>query len=133
MRTEAALSAAKARAKSAQRQLAELDRRLDVLTGSERNLAELERAVAAAEARLGPNRVPAAAIDGIGIVQSATAGSRPVGPTPAQIVGGAGALGAVLALLLALAAQRWSSRLSSPADVERRLGLPVLTSIPRES
>jgi uncharacterized protein involved in exopolysaccharide biosynthesis len=133
VRAEAAASAAKARAKSAQHQLSDLDRRLELLSGSERTLAELERAVALAEARLGPSRAPAAAIDGIGIVQSATAGSRPLGPSPAQTIALAAAAGCAQALLLALAAQFLSSRLSSPADVERRLGLPVLTTIPRES
>lgn len=133
VRTEAALAAAKARAKAAGRQLAEIDRRLELLGGADRTLAELEHAAAAAEARLGPAKAVGAAIDGIGVVQSATAGSRPIGPTPPQIVGLGGALGALLGVLWAVLAQALSSRLSSPADVERRLGLPVLTSIPRES
>lgn len=132
-RAEAALSAAQARAKSASRQMAELNRKLDALSGSERQLAELERAVAVAEARLGPAKALGAAIDGIGVVQQATPGARPLGPTPPQTMGLAAALGAVLALALATLAHLTSSRLSSPADVERRLGLPVLTTIPRES
>lgn len=133
VRAEAALSAAKARAKSALRQVTELDRRLELLSGAERNLAELERAAALADARLGPARAPGAAIDGIGIVQTASAGSHPVGLSPAATMGLATALGLLLGLVLAVLAQLFSSRLSSPADVERRLGLPVLTSIPRES
>ncbi|HLO78941.1 MAG TPA: hypothetical protein VK196_20985 [Magnetospirillum sp.] len=133
VRVEAALSAAKARAKTAQRQLAELDRRLDTLAGAERSLTELERAAAQAEARLGPVHGHGAAIDGIGIVQTATAGSHPAGPSDAQVLGLAGVLGAVLGLVAAALSQAFSSRLSSADDVERRLGLPVLTSIPRES
>lgn len=133
VRAEAALSAARARAKTAGRQLGDLDRRLELLSGAERGLAELERAAALAEARLGPANVPAAAIDGIGIVQSAKAGSRPIGPSPAQVLALAGGFGALAGLLLAALAQIFSSRLSSAADIERRLGLPVLTSIPRES
>jgi capsular polysaccharide biosynthesis protein len=45
----------------------------------------------------------------------------------------AGGIGVVLALLLAALAERFSTRIVTPADVERRLGLPVLTTIPRES
>lgn len=133
VRAEASLSAAKARAKNAQRQMAELDRRLDQLAVADRSAAGLERLAALAEARPGPARISGAAIDGIGIIQAAGAGRRPVGPTPAQTLGLAGALGTLLGLGWAALAQAFSSRLSSPADVERRLGLPVLTSIPRES
>ncbi|HTH15102.1 MAG TPA: hypothetical protein VL974_00505, partial [Magnetospirillum sp.] len=132
-RAEAALSAAQARAKAATKQMAELNRKLDTLSGSERQLADLERAVAVAEARLGPAKAIGAAIDGIGVVQQATPGSRPVGPTPPMLMGMAAAIGALLALLVAGLTHALSSRLSSPADVERRLGLPVLTTIPRES
>lgn len=133
VRAEASLSAAKARAKNAQRQMAELDRRLDQLAVADRSIAGLERLAAQAEARLGPPRSSGAAIDGIGIIQTAGAGRHPIGPTPAQTMGLAGTIGALLGLSWAALAQVFSSRLSSPADVERRLGLPVLTSIPRES
>lgn len=133
VRTETALSAAKARAKTAQRQVAELDRRLDQLAGPDRSLAGLERAAALAEARLGTTRTTGAAIDGIGIIQAANAGRAPVGPTPPQVLALSGAAGLALGLLWAALAHAFPSRLSSPADVERRLGLPVLTSIPRES
>ncbi|MBC7906319.1 MAG: hypothetical protein H7Y60_06165 [Rhodospirillaceae bacterium] len=132
-RTEAALSAAKARLKSTQRQMADLDRRLDALAGSERALVELEQAAAAADAQLTRRGGSGAAIEGIGIVSSATAGSRPVGPSPSVVMAGAGGIGVVLALLLVALAERFSTRIVTPADVERRLGLPVLTTIPRES
>ena len=133
-RTEAALSSARARLKAGQRQRAELDRRLDQLTASERQLAELEQAANAADARLAAERgTVGAAIAGIGVVESATAGSRPVGPTPLATMGIAAAAGLLLGLLMAILAQRFSSRIATPADVERRLGLPVLTTIPRES
>lgn len=127
-RAEASLSAAKARAKTAQRQLAELDRRIDQLAGPNRDAAALERLAA-----LAPARAAGTAVDGIGIVQTAAAGRTPVGPTPPQVLALSGAAGLLLGLLWAALAQAFPSRLSSPADVERRLGLPVLTSIPRES
>ncbi|MGE5478541.1 MAG: hypothetical protein ACM3Q1_17960 [Bacteroidales bacterium] len=128
VRTETALSTARARAKAARRQLADLDRRLDQLAGPDRDQARLERAAA-----LAPARASGAAIDGIGIVQAASAGRHPVGPTPPQLMALSALAGLALGLLWAALAQAFSSRLSSPADVERRLGLPVLTSIPRES
>lgn len=133
-RTEAALSAAKARLKSGQRQLAELDRRLDALAGAERALTDLEQAAASADAQLVSHRTGSgAAIEGIGIVSSAAAGSRPAGPPAWAVMVAAAGLGVVLAVLLAALAQRFSSHFVTPADVERRLGLPVLTTIPRES
>ncbi|MBC7954190.1 MAG: hypothetical protein H7Z12_20540 [Rhodospirillaceae bacterium] len=132
-RTEAALSAAKARLKSSQRQLADLDSRLAALAGSERVLVELEQATVAADSQLTRRTGSGAAIEGIGIVSSATAGSRPVGPAPWVVMAVSGGMGVVLALLLAALAQKFSTRIVTPADVERRLGLPVLTTIPRES
>lgn len=130
-RTEAAMSAAKAKAKSGQRQAADLDRRILALDGSARQLAQLEGAVTGAEARLGRGHGPA--VDGIGILQQAAAESRPLGPGPHRILALAAAAGFALALLAVLLAQRLSDRFATPADVERRLGLPVLTTIPRES
>lgn len=133
-RTEAALSSAKARLKASQRQLSDLDRRIEALSGAERTLVELEQAAAAADAQLAAGRkVSGGAIEGIGVVQSAAARSRPVGLTPRAIVAVAAAIGAGLALAVAILSQLLSSRIATPADVERRLGLPVLTTIPRES
>lgn len=132
-RTEAALSAAKARLKSNQRQLADLDRRLEALAGSERTLVELEQAAAAADAQMTRRNGSGAAIEGIGIVSSATAGSRPVGPPSWAVMAASGGIGVLLALLMAAVAEKFSTRIVTPADVERRLGLPVLTTIPRES
>ncbi|MBX9635358.1 MAG: hypothetical protein K2X44_10295, partial [Magnetospirillum sp.] len=132
-RTEAALSSAKARLKSSQRQLAELDRRLDALAGAERALTDLEQAAATADAQLVSHRTGSgAAIEGIGIVSSASAGSRPMGPPPWLVMAVAAGIGLALAVALAGLAQKFSQRLSTPADIERRLALPVLTTIPRE-
>lgn len=132
-RAEAALSTAKARVKAGQRQLAELDRRLAALGGTARKLAELEAALARAEAKAGGGEPRGPAIDGIGIVQQASAGARPVGPGRLTILAGSAVVGLLLALLAAALAQRWSQCFATPAEVERRLGLPVLTTIPRES
>ncbi|HSV28759.1 MAG TPA: hypothetical protein VLL76_04345, partial [Candidatus Omnitrophota bacterium] len=126
-RAEAGLTTARSRSKTLARQLADIDRRLETINGAER----LEAAARAAETALGDHK--GSAVDAIGVVQAAAAGSRPVGPGRAGIVAIAAAIGAVLAVALAALAQRLSSRFSTPADVERRLGLPVLTTIPRES
>jgi hypothetical protein len=56
----------------------------------------------------------------------------PPGAGAAMIWAGAAAMGVVLAVLVAVLGDRWSGRFSTPAEVERRLGLPVLTSLPRE-
>lgn len=134
VRTEAALSTARARLKAAQKQKAEQDRRLEALDKAAGTLARLEQEAAGAEARLSARRgASGAAVDSIGIVESATVGARPLGPEPRVAMALAAGLGLVLALVTAGLAQALSSRLASPADVERRLGLPVLTSIPRES
>lgn len=134
VRTEAALSSARARLKAAERQKADLDRRLAVLEQSAGLLARLEREAASADARLTARRgVSGAAIEGIGVVESATAAARPLGPAPREAMAMSAVAGLSLALLTAWLAQVSSSRLATPADVERRLGLPVLTSIPRES
>lgn len=132
-RAEAALSSAKAKAKAGQRQLAELDRRLDALGGTARRLAELEADLAKAEARSGGGTPHGPAIAGIGVVQQASAAARPLGPDRLAIMAIAALAGMVLALLAALLGQRFSSRFATPAEIERRLGLPVLTTIPRES
>lgn len=134
-RTEAALSAAKARLKTLSRQMAETDRRLQALAGGEGSLAELELAVQQAEAALAARRKGASAgvVNGIGVVERAAAGRLPTGPAPAALLGGAAAAGLLLGLLWAALAQRFSRSFDTPADVERRLGLPVLSTIPRES
>lgn len=75
----------------------------------------------------------AAAVEGIGVVQAAFAPPSPVGPGPVAIVGLALVIGLVAALIVAVLAQRFSTRFATPVEVERRLGLPVLTTIPRES
>lgn len=57
---------------------------------------------------------------------------RAVGPEPAVFALSGTLLGLLSGISLAVLANVLSSRLSTPADVERRLGLPVLTTIPRE-
>ncbi|MGE5504532.1 MAG: hypothetical protein ACM31L_08930 [Actinomycetota bacterium] len=112
VRAEADLTAARARGKALARQIADIDHRLDAL---------------AAEAASTRPQVPA-----LGMLEHAQVAARPLGPRPAALMAAAGAIGLVLALLAALAAERLSGRFATPADVERRLGLKVLSSLPRE-
>jgi hypothetical protein len=116
MRTEAALNSAKARGQALSRQLADLERRLQGSGQAEVSLLAYEREAAEADARLAANRPPASAR-----------------LSPALWMGGALVAGLALALLAALTGERFSSRFATPADVERRLGLPVLCSLPSSS
>lgn len=112
VRTEARWTAARTRADALARQIGEIDLSLAALDGLPSGRASM---------------------DGVGVLQSAAARARAVGPGPAAIMGIAALAGLVLAIVAAGLAQRLSNRFATPADIERRLGLKVLTSIPRES
>jgi len=127
LRASAALTAAKARARTLAAQKADVDRRLAALADGERELATLERNAAEAESRL-----TAARIAGIRVVETAQARNGSVGLAAWQVLAATLAAGIAAALLVVAVAQRWSATLAAAADVERRLGLPVLTTIPRE-
>jgi hypothetical protein len=123
-RTEAALTAARGRSKALARQMAELDRRHESAGGGER----LDHAAVELEARLIARRAarqPAT----VTVVEP----PRLVPPLPRWAALAAGlAAGLMLGPAAAFAADRLSSRFATPADVERRLGLPVLTVLSRE-
>lgn len=87
------------------------------LSGAKSRIRSLTRQL---EEPARPAAVPAIAIHAVGPSQTAIALSATV-------------LGLISGIGLAALAHLLSSRLSTPADVERRLGLPVLTTIPRES
>lgn len=133
-RAEAALTAARARAKAATRQIAELDRKLATLSAGEKPLRELERAAAGAEAALaGLDPKGGTGPAGIGVLDSARAAPEPVGLRPLGVLGLAVLAGLLAAILVCFAAEHLSDSFSTPAAVERRLALPVLSSLPRES
>jgi hypothetical protein len=111
-RAEAEMARASGRAQALAERIAEIDARLEALAGMGGRLA---------------------AVDGIGVVQTAFAPSRPVGPSRPAIIALSLGLGLVAALAVALLAHRFSTRFATPSEVERRLGLTVLTTIPRES
>lgn len=133
VRTEAQWATAKSRMAALARQLEDVDSRLVLLAENAREMAELERRSAEADRMLAGPRQGRSAIDGIGIVQSAAARTQAIGPGKLGIIGLSALAGLVLALIAASVAQRLSDRFTTPAEIERRLGLKVLTSIPRES
>ncbi|MBI2236658.1 MAG: hypothetical protein HYU60_06890 [Magnetospirillum sp.] len=123
-RTEAALTAARGRGKALTRQMAELDRRMESAGGGgrlDRVATDLETRLAARRAALHP--APVAVVEPPRLV--------PPPPRSAALAAGLAA-GLLLGLAAAFAADRLSTRFATPADVERRLGLPVLTVLSRE-
>jgi uncharacterized protein involved in exopolysaccharide biosynthesis len=135
-----ASSRAKAEKLHAQRELA--IGKLKALNESELRLASLQRVadVAAANYRTYSEKLEQARIDqalenqrisNVNVAQPATFVEKPVSPRKglalmlALIVGAAGALG------VALAAEHLDHSLKTPEEVEQRLDLPVLVSVPR--
>lgn len=133
VRIEAQWATAHSRSGTLARQLEDIDARLVSLAENARHMAELERRSGEAERALAGAQAGRSAIDGIGIVQSAAARTQAVGPGPLGILALAALAGLVLAVIVAALAQRLSDRFTTPAEIESRLGLKVLTSIPRES
>ncbi|CAA7612731.1 hypothetical protein [Magnetospirillum sp. UT-4] len=114
VRTETALARASARERDAKRLLAAAGPVLDP-------------AALAADAE----RQSAPSAGAVAVLQPARAAAQP-GLSQGAVMGWAAAAGTVLALAAAGLAQALSSRFATPAEVERRLGLVVLTSLPRE-
>lgn len=133
VRTEAQWASAQSRLKTLTRQLTEIDTKLVALDRNARQMAELERRSGEADRKAAGRDAGRSAVDGIGIVQSAAARTQEVGPGPLGIMGLAALAGLLLAVIVAALAQRLSDRFSTPAEIESRLGLKVLSTIPRES
>jgi len=128
LRAETAQAAARAKGRAMARQLTEIDRQLGVLAGNDKDLPGLERALAEADAR----QAGASAVTAIAVVERAEAAARAMGPSWAETLGLAAAAGLLAALLVAALGERWSTTFAEPAEVERRLGLAVLTTVSRE-
>ncbi len=130
--TEAALSSVQARVRASRDQAKALAQRLDLLAGHEKTLRELEEAVSHAEGEVSPSSV-STGLASFGVVDGLSAGSRPVGFSRLEIMGLSVGFGSLLSVLVAVLAGALSRRFSTPAEVERSLGLPVLATFPRES
>lgn len=141
---QAELTAVQGRDKGLANQLRDLDARLAGLTGQEGSSRDLEREVAALEAnyqtylqKIEETRIADDARNrkggGIGVIQQAAEPSRPDRPRPLLYLALALAGGLAAGVATALLAERFSQRFSTPVAVERRLGLPVLTSVAVDS
>ena len=143
LRREQALAAAlRAKTGTLQEQLAALQQRTHDLNENEVSIAELERQVAIAEssyrnyldhseqARIGA-ALEAGRFSNLSIVQPPSLVEKPISPKPTLIL--AAALLAALcgSLALAFGSEYMDQSQRTPEEIEARLGLPVLASIPR--
>jgi uncharacterized protein involved in exopolysaccharide biosynthesis len=141
VRTQAELSSQEAKAAALRGQIAQLDKEIQNLDLRENELQNLKRELAAnernyktylekaEEARISDdlNRQKMA---NISVIQSAAAPPKPIKPKKALNLVLGIILGAVSGLGLAFFSEYTSQGLSTPESAERRLGLPVLASIP---
>ncbi|MDH3604557.1 MAG: hypothetical protein OEU26_33535 [Candidatus Tectomicrobia bacterium] len=143
LRDEAELRALGAQSVALKAQSKDLDEQLLALTRQEKGLHTLQRQLATheqnyrtavaklEEARLAEemNRRKSA---NISVIEPAVAPIQTVGAGKEITLAAGLLLGMVVGLGVAFCAERMSQRLSTPADVERRLGLPVLTAVPQK-
>lgn len=143
LRDEAELLALAAQSVALQAQARDVDEKLLALTRQEKELNSLQRqletheqhyrtaATKLEEARLAEemNRRKSA---NISVIEPAVPPIRTVGAGRETMIAGGLLLGMGVGLGMAFCAERMSQRLSTPADVEQRLGLPVLTAVPQK-
>lgn len=143
LRDEAELLALAAQSVALQAQARDVDEKLLALTRQEKELNALQRqletheqhyrtaATKLEEARLAEemNRRKSA---NISVIEPAVPPIQTVGAGRETMIAGGLLLGMGVGLGMAFCAERMSQRLSTPADVERRLGLPVLTAVPQK-
>lgn len=139
-RTDGALTLARSRVPVLADQLAEVEAKLDALGAAERGLRELADAVDAAtaehriatandEERRTSREMERAAIGVIESVRIAPPPKRPVRPQPVVYLLIALAGGAVAGWAVALAAEAASRRFATAHAAEKRLDVPVLTTV----
>ena len=141
MQEEAAMASSLAKTKTIQEQLVAAGRDLRVFNEHELQIAQLEQEVELARAnyRTYAASVERARIDqaleaqrisNLSVVQEATYEPRSVRPRKAFVLGFGLMAGLLSGFGLALAAEWTDRRFHAPEDVERRLDLPVLGSVP---
>jgi uncharacterized protein involved in exopolysaccharide biosynthesis len=141
IKTEADLKSQRAKAAALQGQLRQLDGQIRTLDLNERKFRDLKREVTANEKyfRTYEDRVEEARISedmnlnklaNISVIQPAAVPIKPVRPKKALNMLLSLIIGAFSGLGLAFASEHFSQGLTTPDSVERRLGLPVLTTIP---
>lgn len=140
LKAEAELKAEQRGAETLTRQIAEVDRELENLDEKENELRGLTRALSIDEdnyrtymAKLEEARISEfldkQKIDNVSIIQPPKLPQKPVKPKKGLAIFLSLFVGGFTGLLYAFAAEYMSQKLSTPEQVKRRLGLPVLASI----
>jgi uncharacterized protein involved in exopolysaccharide biosynthesis len=143
LRDEAELQALAAQNVALKAQAKDIDEKLLVLTRHEKEFNALQRQLETheqnyrtavtklEEARLAEemNRRKSA---NISVIEPAVPPIQTLAAGKEMTIAGGLFLGMVVGLGMAFGAERMSQRLSTPSDVERRLGLPVLTAVPQK-
>ncbi len=141
IQAQAELSSQTAKSAALNGQILHLDKEIKELDLRENELQDLKREVAANEKNYKTylEKVEEALISddlnrlkmtNISVIQAATVPAKPIKPKKALNVALAIILGAVSGLGLAFFSEYTTQGLSTPESAERRLGLPVLASVP---
>ena len=140
-KTQSELSSQEARRATLQGQIAQLDKEIRSLDLRENELQDLKRELAANERNYKTylEKVEEALISddlnrlkmtNISVIQAASVPPKPIKPKKALNIALGIILGAVSGLGLAFFSEYTNQGLSTPESVERRLGLPVLGTVP---
>jgi uncharacterized protein involved in exopolysaccharide biosynthesis len=143
IKAEAELSSQEAKHASLLGQVGQLDREIQTLDLRENELQNLKRELAANERNFKTylEKVEEALISddlnrlkmtNISVIQAASAPAKPIKPKKALNIALGIILGAVSGLGLAFFNEYTAQGLSTPESAERRLGLPVLATIPNK-
>ena len=141
LREEPLLAATQAKAAAMRSQLAELTNQWKRFNENELRIAQLDREVELLQASYRKNvtaldqarldhALESQRMSNISIVQPATLDRRPASPSLAMNLGLGLLLGAAGGLGLALIRDQSDHRARSPLDIERKLNMPVLGSVP---
>ena len=141
IKTQAELSSQEAKSATLRGQIAQLDREIQTLDLRENELQNLKRELASNERNYKTylEKVEEALISddlnrlkmaNISVIQAATAPAKPIKPKKALNILLGIILGAVSGLGIAFFSEYSNQGLSTPESAERRLGLPVLGTIP---
>jgi len=141
IKTQAELSSQEARRDTLQGQIAQLDREIQTLDLRENELQNLKRELAANEKNYKTylEKVEEALISddlnrqkmaNISVIQAAAVPAKPIKPKKALNIALGIILGAVSGLGLAFFSEYTNQGLSTPEGAERRLGLPILGTVP---
>jgi uncharacterized protein involved in exopolysaccharide biosynthesis len=141
MKTQAELSSQEAKTSSLHIQISQLDREIQTLDLRENALQDLKRELAANERNYKTylEKVEEALISddlnrlkmtNISVIQSAIVPAKPIKPKKALNIALGIILGAVSGLGLAFFSEYMNQGLSTPESAEKRLGLPVLGTVP---